>query len=48
MTLQYLNLAFCLTYGDGVSDVNTTELISFHKACVNRQPIYTHSAELAS
>lgn len=23
--------AFCLTYGDGVSDVNITELISFHK-----------------
>ena len=23
---------FCLTYGDGVSDVNITELISFHKA----------------
>lgn len=24
--------AFCFTYGDGVSDVNITELISFHKA----------------
>lgn len=24
--------AFCLTYGDGVSDVNITELIAFHKA----------------
>ena len=24
--------AFCFTYGDGVSDVNVTELISFHKA----------------
>ena len=24
--------AFCLTYGDGVSDVNITELIVFHKA----------------
>jgi glucose-1-phosphate cytidylyltransferase len=24
--------AFCLTYGDGVSDVNITELIKFHKA----------------
>ena len=23
---------FCLTYGDGVSDVNITQLISFHKA----------------
>lgn len=23
--------AFCLTYGDGVSDVNITELVSFHK-----------------
>ncbi len=23
--------AFCLTYGDGVSDVNVTELIAFHK-----------------
>ena len=23
--------AFCLTYGDGVSDVNITELINFHK-----------------
>lgn len=25
-------VAFCLTYGDGVSDVNITELIAFHKA----------------
>ena len=24
--------AFCLTYGDGVSDVNITELIAFHNA----------------
>lgn len=24
--------AFCLTYGDGVSDVNITELIDFHKS----------------
>ena len=24
--------AFCLTYGDGVSDVNISELIAFHKA----------------
>ena len=24
--------AFCLTYGDGVSDVNITELLAFHKA----------------
>ena len=24
--------AFCLTYGDGVSDVNITELIAFHEA----------------
>ena len=24
--------AFCLTYGDGVSDVNITELIAFHRA----------------
>ncbi len=24
--------AFCLTYGDGVSDVNITQLIAFHKA----------------
>ena len=23
---------FCLTYGDGLSDVNITELIAFHKA----------------
>ena len=26
------NETFCLTYGDGVSDVNITELISFHRA----------------
>jgi glucose-1-phosphate cytidylyltransferase len=26
------NEAFCLTYGDGVSDVNITELVKFHKA----------------
>ena len=24
--------SFCLTYGDGVSDVNITELVAFHKA----------------
>lgn len=24
--------AFCLTYGDGISDVNVTELIAFHKS----------------
>jgi len=24
--------AFCLTYGDGVGDVNITELVAFHKA----------------
>lgn len=24
--------AFCLTYGDGVSDVNITELVAFHKS----------------
>ncbi|MGD0960582.1 MAG: glucose-1-phosphate cytidylyltransferase [Methylomonas sp.] len=24
--------AFCLTYGDGLSDVNITEIIAFHKA----------------
>jgi glucose-1-phosphate cytidylyltransferase len=31
---SYLNNeeAFCLTYGDGVSDVNITDLIAFHKA----------------
>ncbi len=30
---EYLgNESFCLTYGDGVSDVNVTELITFHKA----------------
>lgn len=29
---QYLNSEnFCLTYGDGVSDVNVRDLISFHK-----------------
>ncbi len=30
---QYLEgeEAFCMTYGDGVSDVNVTELIEFHK-----------------
>lgn len=26
------NETFCFTYGDGVSDVNITELIAFHKA----------------
>ena len=31
---QYLKdeEAFCLTYGDGVSDINIKELIDFHKA----------------
>jgi len=26
------NETFCLTYGDGVSDVNITDLVAFHKA----------------
>lgn len=31
-TKEYIDKeAFCLTYGDGVSDVNLTELIYFHK-----------------
>jgi len=25
--------AFCFTYGDGVGDINITELIAFHRAC---------------
>jgi len=30
---QYLNdESFCLTYGDGVSDVNITKLVEFHRA----------------
>jgi glucose-1-phosphate cytidylyltransferase len=30
---RYLdNEAFCMTYGDGVSDVNITELVAFHRA----------------
>ncbi|MEM6801291.1 MAG: sugar phosphate nucleotidyltransferase, partial [Bacteroidota bacterium] len=30
---DYINgETFCLTYGDGVSDVNITELIAFHKS----------------
>jgi glucose-1-phosphate cytidylyltransferase len=28
---DYLDDNFCMTYGDGLSDVNITELISFHK-----------------
>lgn len=28
---EYLPETFCLTYGDGVSNVNLTELITFHK-----------------
>ncbi|MDF1685746.1 MAG: glucose-1-phosphate cytidylyltransferase [Parvibaculaceae bacterium] len=31
---------FCMTYGDGVSDVNITELIAFHKA-ENREATLT-------
>lgn len=27
---EYIDGTFCLTYGDGVSDVNITELIKFH------------------
>jgi glucose-1-phosphate cytidylyltransferase len=30
--LPYVNEDFCLTYGDGVADVNIAELIKFHKA----------------
>ena len=28
---HHLDGTFCLTYGDGVSDVNITELVAFHK-----------------
>ena len=28
---KYLNYEFCLTYGDGLSDVNLKSLISFHR-----------------
>lgn len=28
----YINDTFCLTYGDGVSDVNISELVEFHQA----------------
>ncbi len=28
---DYLNGPFCLTYGDGVSDINISELIKFHQ-----------------
>ena len=27
---EYLNGTFCLTYGDGLSDINITDLIKFH------------------
>ena len=29
---QYLDDTFCLTYGDGVSDVDVSKLITFHKS----------------
>lgn len=29
---DYLDGTFCLTYGDGVSDVNIRELVAFHRA----------------
>lgn len=29
---DHLEGTFCLTYGDGVSDVNITDLIAFHRA----------------
>ncbi len=29
---EHLDSTFCLTYGDGVSDVNITELVKFHNA----------------
>ena len=29
---KYLDDTFCLTYGDGLSDVNITSLINFHKS----------------
>ena len=28
---EYLNETFCLTYGDGVSDINIQDLVNFHK-----------------
>jgi glucose-1-phosphate cytidylyltransferase len=39
---EYLgNETFCMTYGDGVSDVKIDELINFHR---NRKPIATLTA----
>ena len=29
---EHLDGTFCLTYGDGVSDVNITDLVAFHRA----------------
>lgn len=34
---QYIDDTFCLTYGDGVSDVNLTALVDYHK----KQKTYT-------
>ena len=31
MIQNHIDDTFCLTYGDGLSDVNITDLISFHK-----------------
>jgi glucose-1-phosphate cytidylyltransferase len=38
---------FCLTYGDGVSDVNITELLAFHKAQKCQGNLDCHSASWA-
>jgi glucose-1-phosphate cytidylyltransferase len=40
--------AFCFTYGDGVSDVNITKLIEFHKITVKMQHLllYIHQVDL--
>ncbi len=38
---KYIDATFCLTYGDGVSNVNITSLIEFHK---NKKEIATLTA----
>ena len=30
---EYIDETFCLTYGDGVSDINIHKLLEFHKLC---------------
>ena len=47
---KYIDAPFCLTYGDGVSDINIENLLEFHKAqnCLATISAIQHAARFGS